>query len=187
MDKERNSTAPADMQMVLDAAQILQQLKDLLGSEESQDMIEKTEPMKAMFYTALNGEKEGAAEEKLQELAAVEAEFKALYSNVKKMVKENKEVAEKVKEENYAVKAQIVEELKALLEKTEDINVTFPAFRELQNRWKSAGQVPQAKAKDLLDRHFLTKEKGADHHDQHGRKIVAEGRHRNGGSLVCLK
>ena len=61
MDKERNSTAPADMQMVLDAAQILQQLKDLLGSEESQDMIEKTEPMKAMFYTALNGEMEGAA------------------------------------------------------------------------------------------------------------------------------
>ena len=159
MDKERNSTAPADMQMVLDAAQILQQLKDLLGSEESQDMIEKTEPMKAMFYTALNGEKEGAAEEKLQELAAVEAEFKALYSNVKKMVKENKEVAEKVKEENYAVKVQIVEELKALLEKTEDINVTFPAFRELQNRWKSAGQVPQAKAKDLLDtyQHYVEK------------------------------
>lgn len=147
------------MQMVLDAAQILQQLKDLLGSEESQDMIEKTEPMKAMFYTALNGEKEGAAEEKLQELAAVEAEFKALYSDVKKMVKENKEVAEKVKEENYAVKAQIVEELKALLEKTEDINVTFPAFRELQNRWKSAGQVPQAKAKDLLDtyQHYVEK------------------------------
>jgi hypothetical protein len=91
--------------------------------------------------------------------AAVEAEFKALYSDVKKMKKENKEAAEKVKEENYAVKAQIVEELKALLEKTEDMNVTFPAFKELQNRWKAAGQVPQAKAKDLLDtyQHYVEK------------------------------
>ena len=159
MDKERNSTAAADMQLEPDAAQILQQLKDLLGSEDTQDMFGKGEPFKAMFYTSLNSEKEGASQEKLGELAAIEAEFKALYAQYKALGKAQKEDAEKVKEENYAVKVQIVEELKALLEKTEDMNVTFPAFKELQNRWKSVGQVPQAKAKDLLEtyQHYVEK------------------------------
>ena len=60
MDKERNSTAAADMQLEPDAAQILQQLKDLLGSEDTQDMFGKGEPFKAMFYTSLNSEKEGS-------------------------------------------------------------------------------------------------------------------------------
>ena len=159
MDKERISTATADMQLELDAAQILQQLKDLLGSDDTQDMFGKTEPLKAMFYSALNGEKEGASQEKLGELAAIEAEFKAVYAQCKALGKAQKEDAEKVKEENYAVKAQIVEELKALLEKTEDMNVTFPAFKELQNRWKAVGQVPQAKAKNLLEtyQHYVEK------------------------------
>ena len=66
---------------------------------------------------------------------------------------------EKVKEANYALKLQIIEELKALLEKTEDVNLTFSEFRELQNRWKSVDMVPQAKAKDLWDtyQHYVEK------------------------------
>ena len=55
------------------------------------------------------------------------------------------------KEMNYAAKVLIVEELKQLLEKAEDVSGTFQAFRELQGRWKSIGVVPQAKVKDLLE------------------------------------
>jgi len=57
------------------------------------------------------------------------------------------------------LKMQIIEELKALLEKSEDVNHTFPEFRELQNRWRSIDMVPQAKAKDLWDtyQHYVEK------------------------------
>ena len=68
-----------------------------------------------------------------------------------------------MKEKNYVAKVQIVEELKLLLEKAEDVNSTFPAFRELQNRWKSIGAVPQAKAKDLLENYQYHVEKFYDY------------------------
>ena len=38
-----------------------------------------------------------------------------------------------------------------LVEKAEDVNSTFPAFRELQNRWKEISLVPQSRARDLWE------------------------------------
>ena len=67
------------------------------------------------------------------------------------------------RDENYAAKVQIVEELKQLLEKAEDVNGTFQVFKELQTRWKSAGAVPQAKAKDLLESYQYYVEKFYDY------------------------
>ena len=68
-----------------------------------------------------------------------------------------------MKEMNYLAKVQIVEELKLLLEKAEDVNNTFPAFRDLQGRWKSIGAVPQGKAKDLLETYQYHVEKFYDY------------------------
>ena len=67
------------------------------------------------------------------------------------------------KEMNYAAKVLIVEELKQLLEKAEDVSGTFQAFRELQGRWKSIGVVPQAKVKDLLESYQYYVEKFYDY------------------------
>ncbi len=159
MDKERISAAPGNDTMALDVAQILQQVKDILGSEDTQDMYEKVESLKALFYNTLNVEKVEADEEKQAVLVSLEAEFKELYAQAKLRKQTLMQDIERVKEENYAVKVQIIEDLKMLLEKAEDVNYTFPAFRELQNKWKSVGQVPQAKVKDLLDtyQHYVEK------------------------------
>ena len=62
---------------------------------------------------------------------------------------------EKVKEENYRLKLEIIEELKALISSEETINVTFTRFRELQARWKEIGQVPQAMVNDLWETYNL--------------------------------
>ena len=150
MDKEKNSAAHNTQELALDAAQILQQVKDLMGSEDTQDMYEMMDTLKARFYQALDGS---------EELAAIEQEFKILYADFKARKKAAQKDMEKVKEENFVIKQQIVEELKVLLEKTEDVTHTFPAFRELQNRWKSVGAVPQAKAKELLEtyQHYVEK------------------------------
>ena len=62
----------------------------------------------------------------------------------------NKKVDES-KDDNFQKKYEIIEEIKALINNKESINKTFHDFRELQNRWRETGPVPQAKLKDLWD------------------------------------
>ena len=139
----------------LDLNGIILKFEELVGSEETHDLFENAEALKSAFYKLLNGERGKGAEEFQQE----EAAFKELYAKYKNKRYLHAQEQEKVKEENYTKKLQIVEELKALLEKTEDVNHTFPEFRELQNRWKAIDMVPQAKAKDLWDtyQHYVEK------------------------------
>ncbi len=130
--------------------EILQKFRDLSSNGDSQNFFDKVEPLKAAFYKNLNESKEGASEEQLAQFAQYEAEFKDLYAKYKKERADLYNEQERRKEENYAAKLQIIEELKELLGTVEDVNHTFPAFRELQNRWKSIDMVPQSKVKDLV-------------------------------------
>lgn len=59
------------------------------------------------------------------------------------------------KESNLKAKLSIIEELKELVNSTETINNTFNAFRDLQNRWKETGVVPQANIKDLWETYHM--------------------------------
>lgn len=65
-------------------------------------------------------------------------------------IEHNKKIDEE-KEENLQKKYEIIEEIKSLINNKESINRTFHEFRELQNRWREIGLVPQAKLKDLWD------------------------------------
>ena len=161
MDLERNSAVANGNDLTLDVAQILAKCRNWYDSaiDGGENLHENMEQMKSQFYSALNQQKENADELELKELAQLEAQFKELYSAYKSDKKIKNEDAEKVKEENYALKLQIIEELKVLLEKAEDVTHTFPAFRELQNRWKSINAVPADKAKNLWEtyQHYVEK------------------------------
>lgn len=103
-----------------------------------------------------NAEASDAAGEQAEESAAnpyveLERGFKELYAAYKQSRASYLQNLEKVKEENLQKKLQIIEELKELVEKAEDVNSTFPAFRELQNRWKEISLVPQSRARDLWE------------------------------------
>jgi hypothetical protein len=65
-------------------------------------------------------------------------------------IEHNKKIDE-AKEDNLRKKYEVIEEIKALINNKESINKTFHDFRELQNRWRETGLVPQAKLKDLWD------------------------------------
>ena len=158
MDKERNSAAPNEDIMVLEALDpkgIILKFNELVESGDSQNLFRYAEVFKSVFYKKVNELKENGE----VDLSEEESAFKELYAKYKVCRQTYAEEMEKVKEENCAVKLQIIEELKALLEKTEDVNVTFSEFRELQNRWKSVDMVPQTKAKDLWDtyQHYVEK------------------------------
>ena len=59
------------------------------------------------------------------------------------------------KEANLKIKLGIIEELKELVGSDETLNNTFNHFRELQQRWKETGLVPQAHVKDLWETYNL--------------------------------
>ena len=83
--------------------------------------------------------------------AEIERGFKDLYGQYKARRAVHTQEMEKQKEENYQVKLGLIDEIKALVEASEDLKETFPKFRDIQARWRAAGPVPQARMKDLYD------------------------------------
>ena len=147
------------------------ELVDMLAFILEQDLVEDVrhyvDELKTAFYklhrqqidnlkAQAESEGEGAQAEATEITPdADEARLKELL----KLYRERRDRAaaesEKVKEENYRLKLEIIEELKALVSSEETINVTFTRFRELQARWKEIGQVPQAVVNDLWERYNL--------------------------------
>lgn len=58
---------------------------------------------------------------------------------------------EEQKELNLLAKKDVIEGIKELIKSEESINTTFNNFRELQNRWREIGQVPQASVRNLYE------------------------------------
>lgn len=85
----------------------------------------------------------------------IERGFKELYNRYKKERAEYNRQQEKEREHNLVLKQEVIDDLKALLEKQEDVNATFPAFREIQNRWRAIGQVPVQSYRNLNDTYQL--------------------------------
>ena len=85
----------------------------------------------------------------------IERGFKALYVNYKKERAEYNRQLEKEREQNLALKEAIIADLKALLEKQEDVNETFPQFREIQNRWRAVGPVPATSYRNINETYQL--------------------------------
>ena len=81
------------------------------------------------------------------------------FNNIYKLYKEKKSSAsrktEAEREENLKIKLGIIEELKTLVQKEESLDKTFQEFRDLQERWRNTGMVPQAKLNGLLETYHL--------------------------------
>ena len=134
----------------LSLAEILQKFIQMVEADDKTDLLKYGESYKATFYKVLNENKE-QGESNEDSVSDEEVTFKEFYAQYKEMKQKNAQEQEKAKEENYLLKLKVIEELKSLLESTEDLNTTIPAFRELQARWKSIDMVPQSKVKELWD------------------------------------
>lgn len=161
--------------------EIIDIFQEMVDKGDQQEMYKYAEGIKAAFYKALKREKiaigfqlpsdnTDSSEEEHDEntvsnnpFAELERGFKELYSNYKALRTSFIQNIEKQKEENLHIKLTLIEELKSLLEKQEDLNHTFPAFRELQNKWKSVGPVPQSHNKDVWESYQFYVEKFYDY------------------------
>ena len=124
------------------------------------DAAQIAEPESADEAVAADGNESDVAD---NPFAEVEKSFKSLYAQYKNARASYLMQLERVKEENLANKLEIIEKIKELLECAEDVNSTFPAFKELQNQWKSITLVPQNRVKDLWESYQLYVEKFYDY------------------------
>ncbi len=154
--------------------ELFQSLKD---SEDRMKRSKEAEAIKSAFYKRLSKEKADAGEEdtveepdentlevestvplqsrSLSPFAAIEAGFKSLYVEYKKERAEYNKQQDALREENLATKQAIIEELKALVEDPGDMKDAFPKFRDIQNRWREVGPVPQQNFRDINDTYQL--------------------------------
>ncbi len=162
----------------------LSDMFDRLSQDENRmKRYKEAEAIKSAFYKRLSKEKAEAGlgtkvdepssrEDVIEEVAqvqpaevkdnpfeAMEAAFKGVYANYKRERAEYNRQQDAQREENFVQKQAVIEDLKTLVEKQEDISSTFPAFRELQNRWREIGPVPATKFRDLNDTYQFYVEK----------------------------
>ena len=86
---------------------------------------------------------------------ADEIRFKELFALYRSERDKHIAELEANKEQNLKLKLAIIEELKELINSDETMNTTFARFRELQQRWKEIGLVPQQNVKDLWETYNL--------------------------------
>ena len=135
----------------------------LKDSADSMLRSKEAEAIKSAFYkllTKLKGENpEISDDSRNNPFEAVEQNFKALYADYKKERAEYNRQQEEQREANLAKKQAIIEDLKTLVEGQDDMSSQFPAFREIQNRWREAGPVPAQAFRDINDRYQFYVEK----------------------------
>ncbi len=66
---------------------------------------------------------------------------------------------DRVKAANYALKLQMIDQLKALTESQEDFNKLYNEFKDIQQRWKEVKLVPQEHANELWKNYQIYSEK----------------------------
>jgi len=159
-------------------AELSELFQSLTESEDRMKRSKEAEAIKSAFYKRLSREKAEAGEDTVVEepdentpaeeastipmqsgpispFAAIEAGFKALYMEYKKERAEFNREQDAQREENFAKKQAVIEELKVLVEQPADMKDAFPKFREIQNRWREIGPVPQQNFRDINDTYQL--------------------------------
>ncbi|MBP5487537.1 MAG: DUF349 domain-containing protein [Bacteroidales bacterium] len=173
--------APVDLGS-LSLAELSDMFDRLSQDDNRMRRYKEAEAIKSAFYKRLSKEKAEAglgakvdepssredvieeivqapAEERDNPFEAIETAFKGVYANYKKERAEYNRQQDAQREDNFIKKQAVIEDLKTLVEKQEDISSTFPAFRELQNRWREIGPVPATKFRDLNDTYQFYVEK----------------------------
>ena len=157
-------------------AEMAQIFDRLLLSGDKVKLFKEAEAIKSAFYKKLIKEKSEAGygavsgdsasdeievpvepDDKVSDnpFEEIERGFKVLYAKYRKERAEFNRQLEKEREDNLEKKQAVIEDLKALLEKQEDVNATFPEFREIQNRWRAIGPVPMQSFRNLNDTYQL--------------------------------
>jgi len=145
----------------LSEIELINELRNLLQNDDFESIKDDVDAIKINFFRRYRANIEaqktafaeagGNLEEFKAEADPYEADLRNLLKQYQDIRNEHNKKIDETKEANLLKKYEIIEEIKALINNKESINKTFHDFRDLQNRWREIGLVPQAKLKDLWD------------------------------------
>lgn len=146
---------------LLNQVELVNAMRDLLAKDDFYLIRDEIESIKAAFYKQVKEENEkkkkefieagGSEEDFNSEENPYEQDIKDLLKKYRQLRSEYNKNIEEEKEINLRAKYDVIEEIKGLINKEESINKTFQDFRDLQQRWREIGLVPQSKMKDLWE------------------------------------
>ena len=136
-------------------AEIVKAFEELIQNEDRMKMSKEAEALKSAFYRTLAKEKAEVENVEESPLTEIENVFKEMYNAYKKERSEYNKGLEQEALANLALKEAVISDLKALLEKQEDVTGTFQQFREIQDRWRAIGQVPPQNYRNINETYHL--------------------------------
>ncbi len=124
----------------------VQQIKSNISSIRTifRNKISENKQVALDLFIAEGGEKDDFVSEETNE----EIMFNELLTIYREKKQNHIEKLENLKVENFKLKEQLLEDLKILIESTEPLKIINDKFREIDEKWKNIGQVPQ---KDLTN------------------------------------
>lgn len=173
IDSDDNAQVEVEDYSGLSRQELLAKLNELINSFQNDEIRDAVEEIKSCFYKSLKTETAEAREKFIEEGGNAEDfkftddgsedTFKTLYDQYRehKAAINQKHEAEKAK--NLEAKLKIIDEIGELINKEESINKTFQEFRELQQRWRDIGLVPQNEVKGLWESYNHNVEKFYDY------------------------
>ena len=137
---------------------IIERIKQLAESDNDISR-QEIDTLKSHFYRIIKSEGEAALKEFIENGGAAE-DFtpiidptEQLFKDQMNIIREKRaakhEAQEKLKEENYLKKIQIIEKIKNILETPDEVNKSYNDFRQLQQEWNDIKEVPADKATEL--------------------------------------
>ncbi|MCL3781516.1 DUF349 domain-containing protein [Prolixibacteraceae bacterium JC049] len=141
--------------------ELVNALREILDKADIFNYRSHVEDIKNEFYkkhwATINDQKKvfleagGAEEEFKPETNPYESDIRKSLQKFRTRKAEFTKQLEAEKEDNLKQKYEVIEAIKNLVNGKESINKTFQEFRDLQDKWREIGPVPQAKLKDLWD------------------------------------
>lgn len=134
--------------------QLISELTRLLKEEKIQDIKQDVEEIRSEFNSKFNEELEQKKEEFLADggniidfhySTPLRKEFNSLYFDYKEKRNNYYKNLKKNLQENLNKRWDLIEELKGLLNAEENINSTYKHFKEIQEKWHTAGPIPRDK------------------------------------------
>lgn len=129
----------------------------------------EVESLKQAYYKLRRNEVEELKKEFLEnggeekDFTTPEDETESKIKELLSAYKEKKAAAlaeeERIKAANYALKLQLIDQLKALTESSDDFNKLYNDFKEIQQKWKDIKVVPQEHVNELWKNYQVYSEK----------------------------
>lgn len=144
--------------------EIIEKLKELIEQpvEEVKDLVEE---LKQNFYKIQKQETEelrkkfleegGAEEDFLPTPDDHEETFKSLLNSFREKKAALAAELQRIREDNLQEKLRIVEQIKTLCEKADEVGKRYPEFQQLQQRFKEITLLPQTNLNDLWKNYQL--------------------------------